>query len=413
MPIPPKEKTRTPVVSLVNTGSLVNRAVRECDQLFEYHWTGSPPDKVSTDCIVVTVCSDKSLSPAAKAIDIRTDGTLSRVLDQGVISGEPGSTLLLPMFGAVPANMVLLVGTGSSLKLSDVLFRNIVQSVFRALVATCAKDCVLYLADVLISKRDQYWSTRQQIVFIEQAAYRCRYKDSISERQLKLRKISFGGCPENGKALTHGRALSSAINTVKHLSDMPPNLCTPTFLGDFAMSLADEFTSITAEVLTDDALEANGMNALLSVGRGSKEASTLAIVKHTHPKAQEQPLVLVGKGVTFDSGGIAIKSRDAMRRMKYDMCGAATVIGVMRAAAILGLPLNIIGIVACAENMPGGGATRPSDVVTSMCGKTIEILNPDAEGRLLLCDAITYAERFNPAIMIDVATLTGASLVTF
>jgi len=206
-------------------------------------------------------------------------------------------------------------------------------------------------------------------------------------------------------------AISQGVNFAKNIANLPPNHCTPSIMANKALDLADEYSAIKVEVLDETKLEQLGAGAFLAVAKGSKEEGKMIILNYQGANADILPVVLVGKGITFDSGGISLKPGLNMDEMKYDMCGAASVLGTFKTLAKLQLPINVIGILACAENMPGGGATRPGDIVTSLNGTTIEILNTDAEGRLVLCDALTYAERFNPGCVIDIATLTGACLV--
>ncbi len=204
------------------------------------------------------------------------------------------------------------------------------------------------------------------------------------------------------------------MNLARLLGDLPPNVCTPTYLGKTARSLAKQFKTLKAEVLDQKKIEALKMGSFLSVARGSAEPPAFIVLRHTPAGAAARkaaPLVLVGKGITFDAGGISLKPGPGMDEMKFDMCGAASVLGTMRAVAELDLPREIIGIIPSCENLPSGTAIKPGDIVTSLSGRTIEILNTDAEGRLILCDALTYAERFKPAAVIDVATLTGACVI--
>ena len=213
------------------------------------------------------------------------------------------------------------------------------------------------------------------------------------------------------RAVAHAQAISDGIDLTRTLGNLPGNVCTPTYLANQAKALGKSHKELDVEILEEKDMKALGMGALLSVSAGSAEPAKLIRMSYQGGKAKDKPHVLVGKGITFDTGGISIKPSPNMDEMKYDMCGAATVFGVMKAVVALQLPINLVCLVASAENMPSGTATKPGDIVTSMSGQTIEILNTDAEGRLVLCDALTYAEKFKPASVVDIATLTGACIV--
>jgi leucyl aminopeptidase len=212
-------------------------------------------------------------------------------------------------------------------------------------------------------------------------------------------------------AIAAGSALTAGINSAKTLGNLPGNICTPTYLADQAKQLARDYSSITTKIIEEKEIERLGMGAFMSVTRGSVQPGKLIVITHKGGKAKEAPHVLVGKGITFDTGGISLKPGAGMHEMIWDMCGAASVFGTMLAIAEQGLAMNVVGVIAAAENMPSGDASRPGDIVKTMSGQTVEILNTDAEGRLVLCDALTYIDQFNPKTVIDVATLTGACIV--
>ncbi len=238
---------------------------------------------------------------------------------------------------------------------------------------------------------------------------------SNKETDSKVEKISIIapetelGFAQTG--LTQGKAIAEGINLTKLLADLPGNICTPTYLAQQAFELGKKYPSLDISVLEESDMEKLGMGALLSVSRGSRQPAKLITLDYRGGEKNGKPIVLIGKGLTFDAGGISLKQAPGMDEMKYDMCGGATVLGTLLAAAQMQLPLNIIGLIPASENMPDGDANKPGDILTSMSGKTIEVLNTDAEGRLLLCDTLTYAERYNPDVVIDMATLTGACLV--
>ncbi|MGL4680709.1 MAG: leucyl aminopeptidase, partial [Plesiomonas shigelloides] len=266
--------------------------------------------------------------------------------------------------------------------------------------------------------RNTYWKVRQAVESAKEALYTFDQMKSIKvEPRRPLRKLVFNvptrrELSVGEKAIQHGLAVASGLKIAKDLGNMPPNICNPAYLASHARQLADEFSPVTTRVIGEQQMKDLGMNAYLAVGQGSQNESLMSVIEYKGAaNPDDKPIVLIGKGLTFDSGGISIKPSDGMDEMKYDMCGAATVFGVMRAVAELQLPLNVVGILAGCENMPDGRAYRPGDILTTMSGQTVEVLNTDAEGRLVLCDTLTYAERFDPELVIDVATLTGACVI--
>ena len=377
---------------------------------FDIEISTGQADAVRADCIVVTVDNAGELSAAAQLLDARIGGKLSHLVARGSVSGEAGSALLLLVFEHLEVSAVLLLGSGNPETRDRAVFRRMLGAAHREIARFPFCDIALYLVDTTVPEADRYWQLRDQIAVFEELAYRYP-RDSGDRPERQRRRLLVSGRKSDQRALDHGRGIARAVTTTRCLADTPPNLCTPTFLADFASGCGEANERIRIEVLDEPRIEALGMNALLSVGQGSAEPTKLVVMHYNGSAAEEPPVVLIGKGVTFDTGGTSIKSREGMKLMKYDMCGAAAVIGVFDAVAELELPINVVAIAVCAENMPGRDATRPSDVVRTMSGRTVEVLNPDAEGRLLLCDALTFAQQFNPAVVIDVATLTGASLV--
>jgi leucyl aminopeptidase len=283
----------------------------------------------------------------------------------------------------------------------------------RQIESTGAADAVLYLTDGSLGERKIDWQVRQAAMVIQDVRYRfdrLKSKPDAPARALQHLAIGVSRRAELASAergLKEGLAIAAGIDLAKDLGNLPGNICTPSYLADRANELARDH-GMAIEVLDQTGMAALGMHSLLSVAKGSHQPPKFIVLRHTKGKASGKPVVLVGKGITFDSGGISLKPGAGMDEMKYDMCGAASVLGTMKMAALLDLPINLVALVPTTENMPGGSASKPGDVVTSMSGQTIEILNTDAEGRLILCDALTYAERFDPACVVDVATLTGA-----
>lgn len=377
---------------------------------FEYSLTEQSADQVEIDCLVVAVSSSEELSKSVLDLDARLNGLLKGLLERGSISGQANTSLLIPLNDQISSNAVLVLGVGDNPAISAQRFRSLVEKAYEQLHAYGMKNVGLYLTELNVSGCDTYWKVRQQIQVFEEKAYQFR---PVKKPVIKSIKIAASVAHED--AVVHGKAFGIAINATRRLGDTPPNICSPDFLATQAELLEKQDSSLQVEVLNEEDMSKLGMNTMLSVGRGSEEPSRLIVMNYQgitdNNKDARAPTVLIGKGVTFDTGGTALKDRSGMRLMKYDMCGAATVIGIMSVVSMLRLPINLIGICACAENMPSGKASRPSDVVRSMSGKTVEIINPDAEGRLLLCDALTYAERFSPGLVVDVATLTGASIV--
>lgn len=366
-----------------------------------------------TGTLVVGVFENRKLTPAAQALDKM--GAISSALKSGDITGKPGSTLLLRGLTGVAAERVLLVGLGADEDIAEKSFSSAMPAVARALTTVGANDALLLLPLEQVKGRDAAWAIRALVLAARDNNYR---SDALKSKKdpvpTGVKKIAFGvstAATAAAKAgLAEAVALANGMELSKDLANLPGNVCTPTYLANTAKKLAKEY-KLGVEVLDRKQLEALKMGSFLSVTNGSDEPPKFIVLKHMGGKAKDAPTVLVGKGITFDTGGISLKPGAAMDEMKYDMCGAASVLGTFRAIAELQLKLNVIGVIPTCENMPSGRATKPGDIVTSMSGQTIEVLNTDAEGRLILCDALTYVERFKPAAVVDIATLTGACVV--
>jgi leucyl aminopeptidase len=372
----------------------------------------------ATDCLVVAVGAKGKLSAAAQTLDTLLKGELKRVVSSGDIEGKLGETLFVhPSEGN--AKRILLVGCGEESKLDARKFRTMATAAIQAVLKSKAKDAVFTLADLTVSDRSTAWAVTYLVQEAENCSYRFDQTKSKKNAVPALKSIAIsspaGTKPKDMKdAIKAGESIGLGMSAAKDLGNLPGNFCTPTFLAEAATKLAKSYSSLTTKVLNEKQMEKLGMGSLLSVSAGSIEEAKLIVIEYKGAKkADSKPYVLVGKGVTFDTGGISIKGGAGMDEMKYDMCGAASVVGTLKAVAELGLPINVIGVIAAAENMPSDRATKPGDVVTSMSGLTIEVLNTDAEGRLVLCDALTYVERFKPKTVIDIATLTGAAVATF
>ncbi len=362
-----------------------------------------------TACIVVGVFENKKLTPEAEALN--TQGAISSAVKSGDISGKTGSTLVLRNVAGISAERVVLVGLGKETKLSNTAFGKVAQATAQCLATLSAADALITIATYAENNNA---AIRSLVLAIRATAYRC---DSLKSKPdvitTGVKKVVFT-VNKNEQAATRlslaqSSALANGIALTRQLADLPGNFCTPTHLAETAKKIAAEF-GLSSEILERKQCQALKMGSFLSVTSGSDEPPKFIILKHLGGKAKDAPVVLVGKGITFDSGGISLKPGAAMDEMKYDMGGAASVLGTMRAIAELKLKLNVIAVIPSCENMPSGRATKPGDIVTSMSGQTIEVLNTDAEGRLVLCDALTYVERFKPAAVIDIATLTGACI---
>ncbi len=382
----------------------------------EFSIKSGSPEKQRTACVVVGVFESRKPSLPAELLDNAAHGYLSDLLRRGDMEGKAGSTLLLHKVPGTEAERILLVGLGKEREFRENEYRAAITTTVRTLNETGGFDGTIYLTELPVKKRDVAWRVRQAVLVAEETLYRFdQMKSKKDEVRRPLRKLTF--CVERRtelaaaeQALAEAQAISVSMNFMKNLANLPGNICTPTYLADQARALASEH-GLLAEILDRAAMEKLGMHSLLAVAKGSHQPPQFIVVKYQGGKADEKPIVLVGKGVTFDTGGISLKPAPEMDEMKYDMSGAASVLAAIKAAALMKLPLNIIAVVPTVENMPGGAATRPGDIVTSMSGQTIEILNTDAEGRLILCDALTYAERFEPDCVVDVATLTGACVI--
>ncbi|MGL5222015.1 MAG: leucyl aminopeptidase, partial [Plesiomonas shigelloides] len=358
------------------------------------------------------------LSPIAEQLDKISDGYISSLLRRGDLEGKPGQMLLLHQVPNILSERVLLVGCGKERELDERQFKQIIQKTINTLNETGSMEAVCFLTELHVRGRNTYWKVRQAVESAKEALYTFDQMKSIKvEPRRPLRKLVFNvptrrELSVGEKAIQHGLAVASGLKIAKDLGNMPPNICNPAYLASHARQLADEFSPVTTRVIGEQQMKDLGMNAYLAVGQGSQNESLMSVIEYKGAaNPDDKPIVLIGKGLTFDSGGISIKPSDGMDEMKYDMCGAATVFGVMRAVAELQLPLNVVGILAGCENMPDGRAYRPGDILTTMSGQTVEVLNTDAEGRLVLCDTLTYAERFDPELVIDVATLTGACVI--
>ena len=371
----------------------------------------SAPEKTRTACAIVAVHKGKPLA-AGQALDGLLGGSLGAALKRKDLGTKPGATLLLP--GAAGVERVLLVSAGDAAALSPKAWSDLCRSALRALQGTGARQSTSWLAELEVKGIDAAGKAAALVAVARELAYRFDHHKSKPDPAPTGPESIEIGCDRSEaqaivRALQTAQAIADGADFTRDLGNTPANICTPTYLAQAARKMGKQF-GLKVDVLERKQMEALKMGSLLSVAQGSEEPPKLIVV-HYNGAGKEAPIVLVGKGITFDTGGISLKPAPDMDEMKFDMSGAASVLGTLRAIAAVKPKVNVIGIVPTCENMPSGKATRPGDVVTSMSGQTIEILNTDAEGRLILCDALTYAERFKPAAVVDIATLTGACVV--
>jgi leucyl aminopeptidase len=375
--------------------------------------------KQSLNCLVLPITGKKQHSKLVQKVDKELDGQITNFLAQGNLVFHIGKTAWLYPHNSTIKRILLVSVTNSADKknnkgLSIVNFRNIINAVAQQLKFCPEKKAIFSLLD-LAGCQDTVWQIQQAIKITNNAMYSFDILKSKPSHKPLLQQIEFiipaADIAKAKVGLNNAIAIASGMKIAKDLGNTPGNICTPTYLADQAKVIAKTHKHMKCTVLDEKKLHSLKMETLLSVGHGSAEDSKLICLHFMNAGSKQPVTALVGKGVTFDTGGISIKPSAKMDEMKYDMCGAASVLGTMHAIAMLDLPVNVIAVVAAAENMPGSKATKPGDVVKSMSGKTVEILNTDAEGRLVLCDALTYVQKFNPKVIVDVATLTGACVV--
>ncbi|QCI24649.1 leucyl aminopeptidase [Buchnera aphidicola (Muscaphis stroyani)] len=372
-------------------------------------------DDNQSDCIIVGIFENKILSCSAKKLDTKSNGYIMNLLESGDISGKIGHTLLIYNIPNVTVKRILLVGCGGVDLINKHEFKKILKHMVKALKNTVIKKAVCCLSELNIKKNNIYWTVRIIINSITESLYKTFKLGNTLKEFDNLNEIILSISNKNdvnlsNVALQHGLAISKSVEAAKKMSNLPPNICNPLYLFLQSKKLESKYkNNIVVESVNSKEMSNLGMNAYVAVGKGSKNKPLMSIIKYSAANFNEnKPIALVGKGLTFDSGGISIKSSEKMNEMKYDMCGAAAVYGCILMAAKLKLPLTIIGFLAGCENMLSSKSFRPGDILKTMSGQTVEILNTDAEGRLVLCDVLTYLNRFSPLTVIDIATLTGA-----
>src|SRR5262245_36669268 len=381
----------------------------------EFSITALSPETAKAGCVVVGVYhaseSGKELTPPARRIDQASRGALRSAL--GDLQEKTGSTLLLRGLPGVAAERVLLVSLGAKKDFGAAQFRDAVRGAAAALRELPAKDAALFIVDAKVAGQPLHWNVRHAVTGVRDALY--RFDQMKSQKKNGAAALERVVLPISAKAplsqaLAEASAVAEGTALARTLGNLPPNICTPAYLADEARKLAKQF-KLGIEVLERADMQKLGMGALLAVTNGSHQPPKLIVLRYNGAAKSAKPIALVGKGITFDTGGISLKPAGEMDEMKFDMSGAGSVLGAIRALAGMKAPVNVVGVIPTCENMPGGQATRPGDIVKTHSGQTVEILNTDAEGRLILCDALAYAARFEPEVVIDIATLTGACVI--
>ena len=382
----------------------------------EYFTTTSKSSRRAVDCVIVGAYERGKLGAGTEDIDNASKGEIRKRIKTGDISSAVGRCTILTNVPGIKADRVAVVGLGKSGKFSTTEFRKAITAAAQAISQTKAKSVLNCLTLEPVADSVPYYLARHTAEAVGDVLYRfTQMKSGRKKKGSPLKSIGFAIAKRSDAAKAmlgaeHGEGIAAGVSLAKELGNLPANVCTPSYLARTAKKLATGNGKLTTKVLSEAEMKRLGMGSLLSVTAGSAEPAKL-IVMHYKGAGSEQPVVLVGKGVTFDTGGISLKPGPNMDEMKFDMCGAASVIGTIAAVAKMKLPINLNVVVPAVENMPSSTATKPGDIVKSMSGQTIEVLNTDAEGRLILCDALTYSRRFKPAAIIDVATLTGACVV--
>jgi leucyl aminopeptidase len=387
------------------------------ENTMEYNLKHGNAEKQESNCVVVAVYSKQTLSQSAKRLDDASDGYIKKILKDNNFTADPSETIVLFDVKGVSAKRIILLGCGDAKKVTPSVYEKIITGCANTIQKNNIKDFCGYLSEIDVEKRSTEWKVRDFIIKYNQAYYSFdEFKSKDKKTKYVIPKVSIfvntkselTSCQD---ALKQGIAISGGMNFKKDLANSPANICTPTYLAQQAKKLAKTFTKISTSILSEKDMQELSMGSLLSVTQGSATPAKFITMEYSGGDKKDAPYVLVGKGITFDTGGNSLKPPAGMIGMKYDMCGGASVFGIMQAVAELKLKINLIGVVPACENTPGGSASRPDDIVTSMSGQTIEILNTDAEGRLILADALTYVERYKPKVVIDMATLTGACVV--
>ncbi|MGB4858604.1 MAG: leucyl aminopeptidase [Dokdonella sp.] len=378
-----------------------------------FNTTPDTPETNASAAVVVGIYEDSLLSPSAARLDERSGGVLKRLIESGDASGKLGNTALLLGLNDIASPRIVVVGLGDQKKFDSAGYHRSAHEAGKALKKLPIANATSYLTEIDVPGRDLAWKIQVAALAADHQSYRytSTFKPKEASKLPMLETLSFASSGDTSKALSNAAAIASGVLFARELGNLPPNICNPAYVADKSREFASGHDGVECEVLETADMEKLGMGSLLAVARGSANPPKLVVLRWNGGKQGAKPYVLVGKGITFDSGGISLKPGPGMEEMKFDMCGAAGMLGTFVACVELKLAINLVCVVAAVENMPDGNAYRPSDVLTSMSGQTIEVLNTDAEGRLILCDALTYAQKFDPEVIIDAATLTGACVV--
>jgi len=385
----------------------------------EFNVKSGNPEKQRSACVVVGVFDSRKLSQAGEQIDSVSEGYLSNLLRRGDMEGKLGQILLLHNVPNTLSDRVLLIGCGKERDFSDKQYHSVIAKAITTLNETGSMEAVCFLSELNVKGRDTHWKVSHAVTATQDALYAFEeFKSKSDAARRPVRRLVFNVTTRKDlavgeQAISEGLAISKGSHKARDLANLPPNIANPTYIAEQAKMLAIDNERVECLVIDEIELKEMGMGAFTAVTQGSETSGKLIVLKYRgeNVDAEQKPIVLVGKGITFDSGGISLKPGERMDEMKYDMGGAAAVFGAFVAVTEMALATNLIVVIASAENMPSGNACRPGDIVTTLSGQTVEILNTDAEGRLVLCDALTYVERFDPDVVIDVATLTGACIV--
>jgi len=378
--------------------------------------TTSAASRRKSACVIVGIYTNGALGAGAKDINDASSGLIRKLAKDGDVNGNAGTAVMLRDIKNVNATRVLVVGLGKKGNVTVTRFKQAVAAAARSLRGARITEAVSYLGLETVADRSPYYRARYEIEALQDVLYRYSHTKSKKQKAAHKQKkfgiavASRGDGTDALQGAEHGLAISEGVSLAKELGNLPPNICTPAYLAETAKKLAKSSSRLSTKVLGETEIRRLEMHSFLSVTSGTILPAKLIVMEYKGA-GKDKPVVLVGKGITFDAGGISLKPGPGMDEMKFDMCGAASVIGTMSTVAKLKLPVNLTVVVPTCENLPSGTATRPGDIVTSMSGQTIEVLNTDAEGRLILCDALTYSRRFKPAAIIDVATLTGACVI--
>jgi leucyl aminopeptidase len=379
----------------------------------QFSLAAAAPETADSPCVVVGVYENGLLTSAAARVDGAAGGAIKRQVESGDIGGKAGSVNLLFAPAGVAAQRVLVVGLGAQKTFDAARFQKVNTEAARALGKLPLDGAVSFLTEVDVPGRDAAWRVRTAALAADHAAY--RYTATVKPRDAgkpELAALAFAADAEAQPGLDQAVAIAEGVRFARELANLPPNICTPAYIAAQAQAFADAHDKVACRVLDHDEMEKLGFGSLLAVGRGSANKPKLIALEYRGGAEGDKPYAFVGKGITFDTGGISLKPGPGMDEMKFDMGGAAGVLGGFVAAVKMGLPLNLACVVPSAENMPDGDSYRPGDVLTSLSGQTIEVLNTDAEGRLILCDALTWtAQTFQPQALVDAATLTGACVI--